>query len=64
MADTWEKMNQKVIDFMQKGQLQEAMAVAHEALDLAVRENGEEHQTVAVTLNNLGELYHMVEDYV
>ena len=63
MADSWKKLNDNVIELMQKGQFQEALVSANEALEVVVKEYGDEQQNEALILNNLGEMYHIMRDY-
>ena len=63
MSDRWSDLNERAIELMQQGSLEEAATCLQQALAAARSENGEQHESVAVTLNNLGELYHIAGAY-
>lgn len=62
MGSGWEALNRQVIELMQRGQFQEALAPALAALAAARREKKEKSPDLAVALNNLGELYQVLGD--
>ena len=60
MASEWEELNRQTIDLMQKGHYDKALDKARQAVQCAEREKGEMHHDLAVSLNNLGELYRLL----
>ena len=58
----WTELNQEALDHMQRGELPKAIHLTRHALDMAIREHGEEYPTVGIILNNLGELCRMGGD--
>jgi tetratricopeptide (TPR) repeat protein len=53
----WKELIGKAGMLYQQGQYSEAAKVAEEALSVAEKTFGPDHPAVAVSLNNLGELY-------
>ncbi len=63
MRSNWDELNQQVISHIQNGQFKQALEPAKAALDMVKQEKSENHPDFAVSLNNLGELYHLLENY-
>jgi len=59
-----ETLNQEVLTLYRQGQYDRAVVVAKKALELAKRELGLDHSTVATSLNNLALLYKTQGQYV
>ena len=53
----WEQLNQSVVQLYHEGQYAQAVSLAGDALVLARQIWGEEHPNVAISLNNLADLY-------
>jgi tetratricopeptide (TPR) repeat protein len=62
MEERWTDLNQRVIELMGQGRFQDAVVAGQVALDKALGEYGENHESVAISLNNLGELYSVSGD--
>jgi len=56
-SDEWKRLNQEAVSLYQQGDYKRATDVARKALELAEREFGPDHPTVATSPNNLAELY-------
>jgi len=56
-AQTWEELNNKVIEYYQKGDYKTAIIWAEKAVKQADIEFGIKHKNYATSLNNLAELY-------
>lgn len=61
--EEWEKTIDNVQELYRQGRYKEALFPAEEALELALREFGDEHPNTAVSLNYLGGLYDELSDY-
>ena len=59
----WKELNSKVIKSYQGDQYPEAISTGNEALKVAEKTFGPEHPDVALTLNNLAQLYSDQERY-
>jgi hypothetical protein len=53
----WETLNRKVVELFHAGQYDRSVVVAKDALGLAERSFGPDHQNVATSLSNLATLY-------
>jgi len=53
----WRDLNQKVLVFFDKGEIDQALIAANQALALAEKNVGPDHSDVALSLNNLGLLH-------
>src|SRR5689334_12043659 len=56
----WEALNQQLSDLYGKGRYQEALPIAERALSLAEQTFGPTHLNVASSLNNLAEIYRLL----
>ena len=60
----WKILNREVASLYQQGQYDSAVVVAKKALELAEKNVGPDHPDVAMSLNNLAELYRTQGQYV
>ena len=60
MNSEWKQLNEEVLALMQDGRLEEALVPARAAVESARKEKGEDHPDHALSLNNLGELCHIL----
>ncbi|MDJ1177119.1 CHAT domain-containing protein [Roseofilum capinflatum] len=56
-AESWETVNQQIVQLYQQGQYAAAIPLGERAIELARERWGNEHENVATSLNNLAELY-------
>ncbi|MDJ1170983.1 tetratricopeptide repeat protein [Roseofilum sp. BLCC_M154] len=56
-AESWETVNQQVVQLYQQGQYAAAIPLGERAIELARERWGNEHENVATSLNNLAALY-------
>ena len=63
MPEQWKELNQQAIDLMHRGDLEQAASRLQKTLDSARAEHGDCSESVAVTLNNMGELSHLAGEY-
>ena len=59
----WEILNQEAMELFQAGKYDRAVIVAQKALEVAEQNVGRDHPDVALSLNNLAELYRTQGDY-
>ena len=59
----WDVLNQEAIDLYRQGKYDRAVVVAQKALEVAEQNVGRDHPDVALSLNNLAELYRTQGDY-
>src|SRR5262245_54367642 len=59
----WQKLTDESIAFYKQGQFDKAAAPAQQALDLALKQNGENHPATAMSLNNLAVLNRTLGKY-
>src|SRR5262249_17848742 len=57
------RLNQQVIQLNQRGQYEQAIAIAAMICDLIRQDLGENHVDFATSLNNLAELYQLMGNY-
>ena len=57
----WDILNQEAVDLYAKGQYGRAVIVAKKALEIAEKNIGPHHLDVAMSLNNLAEVYRATE---
>ncbi len=63
MTISWCDHNQKALELMEKGQVEEAVQSAEVALLMARRDYGDRDESVAIILNNLGEMYRLSGEF-
>ncbi len=61
--ELWKELNAKVVTLYQQGRYEEAAKVGKEALKVAEDTFGPDHPDVAISLNNLAELYRLQGKY-
>ena len=59
----WDVLNQEATDLYRQGKYDRAVVVAQKALEVAEQNVGRDHPDVALSLNNLAELYRTQGDY-